>query len=197
MDRNTFLDADEQLSQTIYRAFYTGSVINRKEYMTSQAQFVESKTYLEIRQHENHYNQLYRHLGYELIHDEDGEFFSLKSIAESESEDSVFDETSLKIIAILTLISRLMTQRGQPLALLGESAQGITGNDIASLADDETTSAIFKALKLKTPIDALEFIKKRGFAFRISQSRYVLSKGAMTMIDTLIEREKELSSSVN
>ncbi|MBF4318283.1 hypothetical protein EAY30_25765, partial [Vibrio anguillarum] len=83
-------------------------------------------TYLEIRQHENHYNQLYRHLGYELIHDEDGEFFSLKSIAESESEDTVFDETSLKIIAILTLISRLMTQRGQPLALLGESAQGIT-----------------------------------------------------------------------
>ncbi|MBF4297195.1 hypothetical protein EAY24_28540, partial [Vibrio anguillarum] len=96
---------------------------------------------------------------------------------ESESEDTVFDETSLKIIAILTLISRLMTQRGQPLALLGESAQGITGNDIASLTDDETTSAIFKALKLKTPIDALEFIKKRGFAFRISQSRYVLSKG--------------------
>ncbi|KZN50715.1 condensin complex protein MksE [Pseudoalteromonas luteoviolacea] len=197
MDRNTFLEVDEKLSQTIYRAFYTGSVINRKEYMTSQAQFVESKIYLEIRQHENHYIQLYRHLGYELIHDEEGEFFSIKLIAESESEDAVFDETSLKIIAILTLISRIMTQRGQPLEFLGQPVQGITGNDVAALADEETTSAIFKALKLKTPIDALEFIKKRGFAFRISQSRYVLSKGAMTMIDTLIEREKELSSSVN
>ncbi|MBQ4845738.1 hypothetical protein [Pseudoalteromonas sp. MMG005] len=196
MDRNTFLDADEQLSQTIYRAFNSGSIINRKEYIISQAQFVESKTYHEIRQHEGHYNHLYRHLGYELIHDDPGEFFSLKSIAESESEDTVFDETSLKIIAILTLVSRLMTQRGQPLAFLSEPVQGITGNDIAALADDETTSAIFKTLKLKTPIDALEFIKKRGFAFRVSQSRYVLSKGAMTMIDTLIERERELSSSV-
>ncbi|PCC14030.1 condensin complex protein MksE [Pseudoalteromonas sp. JB197] len=195
IERNTFLDADELLSQKIYRAFYTGSVINRKEYITSQAKLLESTLYLEIRKHENHYNCLYRHLGYELIHDESGEFFSLKSIAESESEDAVFDETSLKIIAILTLISRFMTQRGQPLALLEEPVQGITGNDVAALCKDETTGAIFKALKLKTPIDALEFIKKRGFAFRVSHSRYVLSKGAMKMINTLIDREKELSLS--
>lgn len=195
MERNSFIDANEELSQQIYRMFHSGSVINHHEYLESQARFVESPLYIEMRQNEDHYQQLYRALGYDLHHDDKGEFLSLKSIFEAESDDAVFDETTLKLMAILTLFCRLVTQRGQSLASLGEPVQGVTKKDLSELDSSNTVTAILKAMKLKSAGDAMEFVRKRGFAFRVSPNRFVLSKGAVDMINTLVEREKQLSGS--
>jgi hypothetical protein len=195
-ERNSFIDASESLSQEIYRRFYIGSVINRKEYLESQAKFIDSTLYSEIMHHEQHYQQMYRFLGYDLVRDEEGEFISLKLISEADADDKSddkFDESTLKIIAILTIISRIMTHRGQPLLSLGEAVQGITANDLSIIAEDTTSLAILKAMKIKSPDDAIDFIRKKGFAFKVSQGRHVLSTGAMTMLQTLIDRQKQIN----
>jgi len=186
----SFYDVDEQLSQAIYKSFYNGCVVNRKEYIEAKANWIESTLYLQLRQHEKHYKLLYRHLGYELEHDETGEFISAKLLSESESEDTPFDETSLKIVAVLSLISKVITERGQSMAYLAESIQGITFDDLSSLFNNELHEAILKSLKFKTATDPMDFLIKRGFAYIVSQNRYVLSQGAMSMLKTLIEREK-------
>jgi len=186
----SFYDVDEQLSQAIYKSFYNGCVVNRKEYIEAKANWVESTLYLQLRQHEKHYKLLYRHLGYELEHDETGEFISAKLLSESESEDTPFDETSLKIVAVLSLISKVITARGQSMTYLAEPVQGITFDDLSSLFDNELYEAILKSLKFKTATDPIDFLIKRGFAYKVSQNRYVLSQGAMSMLKTLIEREK-------
>nr|WP_024593011.1 hypothetical protein [Pseudoalteromonas sp. TB13] len=192
-ERNSFFDVNPALSQEIYKTFYGGSVINRKIYMTSQAQLVDSPLYIELRRHEDHYSILYKHLGFELTHDEKGEFMSLKLTSENESEETLFDETSLKIVAILTLVCRLISQRGQSLQLLSEPVQGVTPKDLSEIAEDKTAIAILSTIKIKSPEEAMEFMRKRGFCFKVSPSRYVLSKGAMSMIEVLIERESSLA----
>jgi hypothetical protein len=186
----SFYDVDEQISQAIYKSFYNGCVVNRKEYIEAKADWVESTLYLQLRQHEKHYKLLYRHLGYELEHDETGEFISAKLLSESESEDTPFDETSLKIVAVLSLISKVLTDRGQSMAYLAEPVQGITFDDLSSLFNNELHEAILKSLKFKTATDPMDFLIKRGFAYSVSKNRYVLSQGAMSMLDTLKEREK-------
>jgi len=186
----SFYDVDEQLSRAIYKSFYNGCVINRKEYIEAKADWVESPLYLQLRQHEKHFKLLYRHLGYELEYDETGEFISAKLLSESESEDTPFDETSLKIVAVLSLISKVITERGQSLAHLAEPVQGVTLDDLSSLFNNELHEAILKSLKFKASTDPIDFLIKRGFAYKVSKNRYVLSQGAMSMLNTLIEREK-------
>jgi hypothetical protein len=58
---------------------------------------------------------LYRHLGFKLTLDQKGESISLKLTAENESKATPFDETSLGVVAILTLVCRLITKRGKSL----------------------------------------------------------------------------------
>lgn len=186
----SFYDANEQLSQAIYTSFYNGCVINRKEYRQPEASWSESPLYIELRQHELHYKLLYKHLGYELIHDEEGEFISAKLASEVESEDTKFDETSLKIIAVLSLISKVFVERGLSLSLLGEEIQGVTYDDLNTFYNNDTHQAILKALKFKKAADPIEFLIKRGFAYKVSANRYVLSKGGLSMIEALKEREK-------
>ena len=186
----SFYDVDEKLSQAIYKSFYNGCVINRKEYIEAKADWIESPLYLQLRQNEKHYKLLYRHLGYELEHDEDGEFISAKLLSESESEDTLFDETSLKIVAVLSLISKVVAERGQSVMHLGEPVQGITYDDLVSLFSNELHESILKSFRFKTATDPIDFLIKRGFANSVSKNRYVLSQGAMSMLKTLIEREK-------
>lgn len=186
----SFYDVDEQLSQAIYKSFYNGCVVNRKEYIEAKADWIESTLYLQLRQHEKHYKLLYRHLGYEIEHDETGEFISVKLLSESESEDTPFDETSLKIVAVLSLISKVITERGQSIAYLAEPVQGVSFDDLSSLFNNELHEAIIKAFKFKTATEPMDFLIKRGFAYTVSKNRYVLSQGAMSMLNTLIEREK-------
>src|SRR3990167_384534 len=190
---NSFLQADVSLSQGIYQAFYNNSVINRKEYLESKADFQDSPKYREIVVNLYHYQQLYWHLGFQLTQDTDGEYFYLKATTDQDNDEDIFDETSLKIMAVLTLIARIATKRGQALVLLGDPVQGISPNDIDNINDDSESVEFIKSLKLKNASDAVEFLRKKGFAFRVNQKRYVLSKGALYMIDTLIQRQKALS----
>tara|TARA_A200000159_G_scaffold138838_1_gene140006 strand:- start:724 stop:1071 length:348 start_codon:yes stop_codon:yes gene_type:complete len=96
----------------------------------------------------------------------------------SESEDTPFDETSLKIVAVLSLISKIITDRGQSMAYLAEPAQGITFDDLSSLFNNELHEAILKSLKFKNATDPMDFLIKRGFfAYTVSKNRYVLSQG--------------------
>lgn len=197
--KNTFYDANASRSQSIYQKFYNGAVINRKEYIEAKADFIEAADYREIAVNENHYRQLYWHLGYNLSLDEGGEYYYLKSISENDADTESFDETSLKIMAILTIIARLANNRSQTIESLIQPVQGISQADLNALDEDSETLAILKSLKMKDSSDAINFLRKRGFAFKVDSKRSVLSKGASTMIDTIIDRQKALigDSAVN
>lgn len=187
---DTFTQTNAARSQSIYNAFNSGGVINKKDYSTSKAEFTETSNYREIIVNLHHYRQLYWHLGYHLEQDDDGEYFYLKSISEDNFSDENFDETSLKLMAILTIVSRMANRFGQPISTLSKSEQGISGSDLDLLDKDSEVSSMFKSLKIKDAKDAIKFLLKRGFAFRVDNSRYVLSKGAQEMIMTIIERHK-------
>jgi len=190
---NTFFAANANLSKQIYRAFYSNSVINKQEYIEAKASFVESNFYNELIVNLEHYEQLYLHLGFQLAHDESGEYFYLKPTVELGDEEDEFDESSLKIMAVLTIFTRLATKRAQAISLLSEPVQGVSPSDLDALDEDEKNLNILKSLKLKSALDALDFLKKRGFAFKVGPKRHVLSKGAMAMINTLLERQKALN----
>ncbi|EKF9102651.1 hypothetical protein O1B16_002329 [Vibrio cholerae] len=191
--KNTFISANHELSKEIYQAFYGSSVINRLEYSVSKADFHNNPLYQEIVVNIDHYTHFYFHLGYQLYHDDQGKYYYIKAITTNESCEEDFDEISLKILAVLTIISRLATTRGQALSTLGLPVRGITVNDLDSLNEDEPLS-IFKSLKFKSSEDAIDFLRKRGFAFKVDGKRYVLSHGSLVLIEMLINRQKEISS---
>lgn len=191
--KNTFISANYELSKEIYQTFYSSSVINRLEYSASKADFHNNPLYQEIVVNFDHYTHFYFHLGYQLIHDEQGKYFYIKTLTANESCEEDFDEISLKVLAVLTIISRLVTMRGQALSTLGLPVRGITAKDLSLLNEDESLP-ILQSLKLKSSEDAIEFLRKRGFAFKVDVKRHVLSHGALVLIETLINRQKELSS---
>lgn len=179
-------------SQAIYQKFCIGSVINRQEYKSSVSDFIESPLYQEIIQNEPHYKTLYMHLGYELCRDSEGDYFYIKENVVDENEGEEFDEASLKIIAILTIFSKCATTRGQALQFFSSPLQGITPDDIEWVNGQDELMSYLKAIKLKSASDAMDFLRKRGFAFKTTSNRSILSKGAMVMIMNLIEREEQL-----
>ena len=147
---STFNDASAALSQSIYQAFSNGSVINRKVYSEANASFIEYPEYREIAVNEGHYKNLYWHLGYLLEHDSDGDYYHLSRAQEQDSDTDDFDEASLKIMAILTIVSRFVTNRGQAIDTLTLPIQGISNADVDAIAEDEETLSILKSLKLKS-----------------------------------------------
>ena len=189
---NTFSQTSPNLSRAIYQMFAEGGIINKHEYVQSVADFKESSMYQELVTNHSHYEALYWQLGYVLAHDGEGEFFHIKSKIKDE-EDDEFNEAALKIMAVLTLFARIATQRGQPLHLLGEPAQGLTVADIDMLDSDEDLQQVLRALKLKDKSNVISTLKRCGFIFQVSSTKYVLSKGAVSMIDAIIEHQRNVS----
>lgn len=188
--QSSFSAVNSDFSRLIYKTFCSKSVINKKIYRESSASFVESELHHELIKNLSHYELLYSHIGYKLTHDSQGEYFYIKSLGEVDEFDEGFDETSLKIMAILSLIAKIATNRQQSLATLGEPVQGITSSDLELIDNDHEMLNIVRALKFKNAFEALELLKRTGFAFKVFSNRHVLSKGAMVMIDSLIDHYK-------
>lgn len=81
----------------------------------------------------------------------------------------------------------------QPLHLLGEPAQGLTVADIDMLDSDEDLQQVLRALKFKDKSNVISTLKRCGFIFQVSSTKYVLSKGAVSMIDAIIEHQRNVS----
>lgn len=191
-DTSSFARVNSENSRQIYKLFCSKCVINKKIYRESSASFAENNLYNEIIENLMHYELLYLHIGYKLTHDSQGEYFYIKALGEIDEIDDSFDESSLKIMAILSLFAKIATQRQQSLATLGDPIQGIANADLELIDNHEDMLNIIQALKLKNASEALELLKKSGFAFKVLSNRHVLSKGAMVMIETLIEHFKSL-----
>jgi hypothetical protein len=191
--QNTFSATNTNMSRSIYQTFYSGGVINKKQYVESKADLIDNAEYQEILINQPHYESLYWHLGYQLTHDADGDYFYLKAIQDSDDESDAFDETSLKLMAILTILSRLASLRGKSIAMLGEPVQGISNSDLELVDDDVESLSFLKSLKFKESTDAIMFLIKRGFAFKVSKNRYILSKGSLAMISVILDRQKHLN----
>lgn len=189
---NTFSQTSPNLSRAIYQIFGEGGIINKHEYVQSVADFKESSMYRELVTNHSHYEALYWQLGYVLAHDSEGEFFHIKSKIKDE-EDDEFNEAALKIMTVLTLFARIATQRGQPIDLLGEPVQGLTAADIDTLDTDEELQLVIRALKFKDKASVISMLKRCGFIFQVSATKYVLSKGALSMIDAIIEHQRNMS----
>lgn len=187
----SFATVNSELSRQIYKSFCSKCVINKKIYKESSAGFVENPQYLELVENMQHYELLYVHIGYRLTHDSLGEYFYIKVLDENEENDESFDETSLKIMAILSLFAKIATQRQQSISTLMEPIQGVANSDLEIIDNHPEMLSILMALKLKNASEAIEFLKKYGFAFKVLSNRHVLSKGALVMIDALIEHFKQ------
>lgn len=186
----SFAKANPVHSRQIYKSFCGKSVINKKVYSESNARFISDPLYNELIENLDHYELLYLHIGYRLTHETEGEYFYVKSLSDEDETDESFDEVSLKIMAVLSLFARIATHRQQSLSTLGSELQGVTVADLDLIDSDDEMLSILRALKFKNASDAIELLKKNGFAFRVMSNRYVLSKGAMVMIGTLIEHFK-------
>lgn len=184
---NTFDDVSRIYSRKIYSAFVSGRIINQAEYSEAKGDFTECLLYQELIKNEAHYQLLYSHLGYQLEHDSEAEVFFVNELVESDDDSDDFSETTLKTQAILILLGHMLATRGQPLSSLADPNYGITNEDCRELDDYGKTAGILKALKLKSGEDAVELLRKRGYAFRVGTGRLVLSKGASVFLQRFVD----------
>lgn len=175
-------------STEIYRLFSQGKVLNKRTYDNVQGCFVEDDLFTLVFNKIKHFTAFFKHMGYELKFDDEGDFFFVQDIRDSNNDES--DENAMKIQAVLLFIGRYYSTFGD-LAQLEDPIFGLKENDIESLRQDEMLASSLKALRLDNWDKALEYLANRSLIFKMSNDRYVLSKAAMTFLHRLIDAHTE------
>ncbi len=181
---NTFDLVSAQQSTKIYRQFVLGKVITKQVYDEINVTLVENPLFTLLFNQQPHFENLYKHLGYELCFVQQGDFYYVRESREDSSEEA--DDNALKVQTTLLLLGRYYTGSGRDLNHLCEPHFGLTEADIKALSGNEEFKAILKAVKLDGWDKALEFISFRNFAFKSGNNSYFLSQAGGAFLFRLV-----------
>ena len=187
MEANVLYSFDEiayTKSTQIYRLFSQGKILNKHRYDNVQGCFVEDDLFTLVFNKIKHFTLFYKHMGYELKFDDEGDFYFVQDMRDSNNDES--DENAMKIQAVLLFIGRYYSTVGD-IAQLEDPMFGLEEHDIDSLRQDEMLANSLRALRLENWDKALEYLANRSLIFKLSNDRYVLSKAAMTFLYRLID----------
>ncbi|AOW75547.1 hypothetical protein A3Q34_00810 [Colwellia sp. PAMC 20917] len=179
---NSFEEVSYLKSAEIYRLFSQGKVLNKQRYDDVHGCFVDDDLFTLVFNKIKHFTLFFKHMGYELKFDEDGDFYSTQEIRESNNDES--DENAMKIQAVLLFISRYYAKVGD-LAQLSDPMFGIKESDIDALKQDDLLISSLKALRLDNWDKALDYLSSRNLIFKMAKDRYVFSSAAMTFLNRL------------
>ena len=175
-------------SAEIYRLFSLGKVLNKQRYDDIQGCMVDDDLFTLVFNKIRHFTLFFKHMGYELKFDEQGDFYYTQDLRDSSNDES--DDNAMKIQAVLLFIGRYYSTVGD-LAQLADPMFGLKEADVDALKQDEMLANSLKALRLETWDKALEYLTSRNLIFRMSQDKYVLSRAAMTFLNRLIDAHTE------
>jgi len=173
MESTVFYSFDEipyTKSTAIYRIFSQGKVLNKQRYDEIQGCLVDDDLFTLVFTKIRHFKLYFKHMGYELKFDEEGDFFSTQDLRDSNNEES--DDNAMKIQAILLFIGRYYSTVGD-LGQLEDPMFGLKESDIDALKQDDTLASSLKALRLENWDKALEYISSRSLIFKISTDKCI------------------------
>lgn len=175
-------------SAEIYRLFSQGRVLNKQHYNDVHGCLVDDDLFTLVFSKIKHFTLFFKHMGYDLKFDEEGDFYFTQDLRDSNNDES--DDNAMKIQAILLFIGRYYATVGD-LAQLQDPMFGLKESDIDALKQDDLLASSLKALRVDNWNKALEYLTSRSLIFIVSENRYVLSKAAMTFLNRLIEAHSE------
>jgi hypothetical protein len=169
-------------STEIFRLFSQGKILNKQRYDDVQGCFVDDDLFTLVFNQIKHFTLFFKHMGYELKFDNEGDFYFAQDLRDSSNDES--DDNAMKIQAILLFIGRYYSTVGD-LAQLEDPMFGLKERDVDALKKDNMLGSSLKALRLENWDKALEYLTSRCLIFRVSQDKYVLSRAAMTYLNRL------------
>lgn len=188
----TVINSFEQISYVksarIYRLFSQGKVLNKQRYDEVQGCFIDDELFSLVFNKITHFTLFFKHMGYQLKFDEEGDFYFTQEIRESSPDEA--DDNAMKIQAVLLFVGRYYAKAGD-LAQLGDPMFGLKDHDIEALKQDDLLSSSLKALRLDNWDKALDYLSSRDLLFKMGKDRYVLSSAAMAFLNRLITAHTE------
>lgn len=167
----TFSAVDPAKSQAIYKTFVNGRVITKQTYVLHRHQFEGDPLYTELFKNLSHFEMLYRHIGFVLNYNVDGEFFY---ISQSDTEEEA-DVNATKVQAILLIIARYWVDKGRDLDDLTNSVVGLGRADIDTINEQIEYNEIRMAVDIDSWPKAMEYLTTRNFVYKCGDQHYVLS----------------------
>lgn len=186
---NPFDLVSAQQSSLIYRQFVQGKVITKLLYNEIKVSMVENPLFTVLFNHQAHFDNLYKHLGYELCFHQQGDFYYVRELREDSSEEA--DDNALKVQTTLLLLGRYYSGSGRDLNLLCDPQFGLSEADCKALNENEEFKAILKAVRLDGWDKALEFISVRYFAFKSGANSYFLSQAGKAFLFRLVQEYQQ------
>lgn len=188
-DTNDFSLIKIAESTAIYRDLAAGKVIPKQLYHDLRSELIENPKYTLLFKHQSHFNQLYQHIGFELVLDGSGEFFYIKDPQDLESNEA--DENAFKVQVILMLLGRYYARSGRDLENIGKIDLGLNADDLKALAENDEYSDILTTAKLSGDWSkVMEFLTFRNFAHKTGSDRYFLNLSGMSFLYRLAEQYK-------
>lgn len=181
---NTFEQISYRKSTEVYRLFSQGKVLNKQQYNDVHGCFVDDELFTLVFNKIEHFTLFFKHMGYELKFDEEGEFYFTQEIRDYSHDES--DDNAIKIQAVLLFIGRYYAKVGD-LSQLTDPMFGIKETDVDALKQDDLLMSSLKALRLKDWDSAFEFLVSRNLLFKMAKNRYVFSSAAMAFLNRLID----------
>jgi hypothetical protein len=176
------VNADQ--SSQVYRQFLQGKVVIKLVYNEIKVEMEENPLFTLLFNHQSHFENLYRHLGYELCFHSQGDFYYAREAREDATDEA--DDNALKIQTTLLLLGRYYSGTGRDLNLLGNPQFGLNDADYKALHENEEFNAILKAVNLDNWDRALGFLTKRNFAFKSGVNQYFLSQAGSAFLLRLV-----------
>lgn len=181
---NAFDLVNAEQSSKIYRQFVLGKVLTKLVYNDIKAILEENPLFTLVFNHQRHFENLYKHLGYELCFHQQGDFYYVRESREDSSDEA--DDNALKVQTTLLLLGRYYTGSGRDLSHLCNPLFGLNEGDIKALNANEQFKAILQAVRLDGWDKALEFIVFRHFAFKSGDNSYFLSQAGGAFLFKLV-----------
>lgn len=176
-------------SATIYRDLTAGKVIPKQIYHDLRSELIDNQSYTLLFKHQSHFQQLYQHIGFELVLDESGEFFYIKDAQDLDSNEA--DENAFKVQVILMLLGRYYARSGRDLENIGKIDLGVNADDLKTLAQNDEYNDILMTAKLSGSWEkAMEFLVARNFAHKTGSDRYFLNMAGMSFLYRLVDEYK-------
>jgi uncharacterized pyridoxamine 5'-phosphate oxidase family protein len=174
---------NQSLSQALYALLINGKMANKHRYDSKNNQLEENPLYNELFTCLDDYQQLYRNIGYELVHKAHNFFFI------RELNGDAANDVTLKIQALLIIIGRFVTEKGFLFEQLTDHRAGISSESIATIGSEERYLDILHTCKLCKSRTIEEEIKThligRGLVFINSRGNYVLTESGNAFFSEL------------
>lgn len=181
-----------QQSADIYKEFVNGRVVTKLIYDNIGCVNMENPLFTLLFTRREEFELLYKLIGFSLDFNEQGDFFSIKSLTSNQAEDDdISDVTAMKIQACLLMLGRYFVQSNISVAQLGMAKFGINETDIDNLKSNSEFASILKTAGLKSWDDALRFISERNIAFKTGKSSYFISSAGMYYLNKIVPAYSE------